>query len=303
MNELPTSTARRLDPKLAAALAAVWILWGSTYLAMRIAVQALPPFLMAGSRFVLAGGALLVIVRVRREKLPNTRTWLVSVPVGALLFMCGNGLVVLAEQSLPSSIAAVVCATTPLIVAGLSAVRGERPTAIEVVGMLLGLAGVAVLGLGSPLASSGARGLLVLLAPVGWALGSLITRAESKRGDGEGRGLGSAAASMVSGGVWMLLVSVVLGERLGSSIPWQSVAAWVYLITFGSLAGFTAYSWLLAHARPSVALSYAYVNPVIAVLLGAVLGGEALGWSTLGATVLIGGGVMAAIVLGRRPKR
>ena len=293
----------RIDPRLVLALAAVWLIWGSTYLAMRVAVAGLPPFGMAGTRFVLAGAALLAIVRARGEPMPSKRAWLIAVPVGALLFLCGNGLVVVAEQTLPSSVAAVVCATTPLVASGLSALRGERPKRVEVIGMVLGIAGVALLGIGSPLAGAGLRGLLVLFAPIGWAIGSLVARSESAKESGAGRGLGAAGAHMIAGGVWMLLMSLVLGEHLPAAVAWRSVAAWGYLVVFGSLVGFSAYSWLLAHSRPAVAMSYAYVNPVIAVLLGAALGGETLGWATLGATVMIGGGVMAAVVIGRRAKK
>jgi drug/metabolite transporter (DMT)-like permease len=293
----------RLDVRLVVALAAVWLIWGSTYLAMRVAVAGLPAFGMAGTRFVLAGAALLVIVRARGETMPSRRAWLVAIPVGALLFLCGNGLVVVAEQTLPSSVAAVVCATTPLVASGLAAMRGERPRGVEVIGMVLGIAGVALLGIGSPLAVAGWRAFLVLLAPIGWAVGSLIARAESAKESGAARGLGAAGAQMIAGGVWMLLTSWVLGEHLPAEIAWKSVAAWGYLVVFGSLVGFSAYSWLLAHSRPAVAMSYAYVNPVIAVLLGAALGGEELGWATLAATALIGGGVMGAVVVGRRAKR
>jgi drug/metabolite transporter (DMT)-like permease len=292
---------RRVDPRLIFALAAVWLIWGSTYLAMRVAVSGLPPFGMAGTRFVLAGAALLVIVRARGERMPGLRAWLVAIPVGALLFLCGNGLVVVAEQTLPSSVAAVVCATTPLIASGLAAFRGERPRRVEIIGMVLGIGGVALLGLGS-LGGAGLRGLLILVAPIGWALGSLIARSESAKEDGAARGLGAAGAHMIAGGVWMLLMSLVLGEHLPGRVAWPSIAAWVYLVVFGSLVGFSAYSWLLAHSRPAVAMSYAYVNPVVAVLLGAALGGETLRWATLGATVMIGGGVMASVVLGRTKK-
>ncbi len=289
----------RLDPRLVVALVALYLIWGSTYLAMRVAVVGLPPFGMAGTRFVLAGGALLGITKLRRETMPSLRAWLVAIPVGALLFLCGNGLVVVAEQTLPSSVAAVVCATTPLIASGMMAFRGERPGRAEVLGMVLGIAGVVLLGLGSPLAVAGWRSLLVLLAPVGWALGSLVARSEAAKASGASRGLGAAGAQMMTGGAWMLLTSLVLGEHMPPVLAWESVLAWVYLVVFGSLVGFSAYSWLLAHSRPAVAMSYAYVNPVIAVLLGAALGGEHLGWATLGATVLIGGGVMAAVVVGR----
>jgi drug/metabolite transporter (DMT)-like permease len=295
-----SSVRPRVDVRLVVALAALYLIWGSTYLAMRVAVVGLPPFGMAGTRFVLAGGVLLAITRARGGTMPNLRAWLVAVPVGALLFLCGNGLVVVAEQTLPSSVAAVVCATTPLVASGLMAVRGERPGRVEILGMVLGVAGVGLLGIGSPLAVAGWRAFLVLLAPVGWAIGSLIARAESARAGGASRGLGAAGAQMIAGGVWMLLTSLVLGEHMPNELAVGSVLAWIYLVVFGSLVGFTAYSWLLANSRPAVAMSYAYVNPVVAVLLGAALGGEHLGWATLVATVLIGGGVMAAVVVGRR---
>jgi drug/metabolite transporter (DMT)-like permease len=297
------SARPRLDVRLVVALTALYVIWGSTYLAMRFAVVGLPPFGMAGTRFVLAGGALLAITRARGQTMPGLRAWVVAIPVGALLFLCGNGLVVVAEQTLPSSVAAIVCATTPLIASGLMAIRGERPGRAEMLGMVLGVAGVALLGIGSPLAVAGWRALLVLLAPVGWAIGSLVARAEAARASGASRGLGAAGAQMVAGGVWMLLMSLVLGEHMPDELAWSSVVAWAYLVIFGSLVGFSAYSWLLSNSRPAVAMSYAYVNPVVAVLLGAALGGEQLGWATLGATVLIGGGVMAAVVIGRKPKR
>ena len=211
---LSSSARPRLDVRLVVALGALYLIWGSTYLAMRVAVAGLPPFGMAGTRFVLAGGALLAITRARGETMPSLRAWLVAVPVGALLFLCGNGLVVVAEQTLPSSVAAVVCATTPLVASGLMALRGERPSRVEIIGMVLGIAGVGLLGLGSPLAVAGWRALLVLLAPIGWAIGSLVARSEAAKAGPASRGLGAAAAQMIMGGVWMLLMSLVLGEHL-----------------------------------------------------------------------------------------
>ena len=284
---------------LGLALAAVWLLWGSTYLGMRFAIQSLPTFLMAGARFLLAGSLVLVVVRLRNEPMPNRRTWLMALPTGALLFLVANGSTAFALAKIPSSIAAVVAATTPLVVSAIMAVRGERPTRVEVLGMVLGLVGVAVLGIGSPLAGAGWRGALILFAPLAWAAGSVLSRAEAARGKGT-PGLAGAGANMIAGGFWMLLLGLAVGEHLWTPVTWPSVAAWVYLVTFGSFIGFTAYSWLLANARPAVALSYAYVNPIVAVVLGWLLGGEHLGWATLVATLLIGGGVMASVVLGRR---
>lgn len=276
------------------ALTALYLVWGSTYLAMRIAVEALPPFGMAGVRFVLAGTVLLAVVRARGGAMPTARQWALSGPLGALLFLVGNGLVVVAERTLDSSIAAVVCATTPLLASGIAAATGERPARSEVIGTMLGLAGVAILALGSPLASSGVRGLYVLLAPLGWAIGSMIARRTGATG------FGSAAAQMVSGGAWMLLVSFVSGETMPHALALRSVLAWTYLVTFGSLVGFSAYVYLLRTTRPAVAMSYAYVNPVVAVLLGTLLGGEHIGGATIAATALIAAGVMSAVVLRTR---
>jgi drug/metabolite transporter (DMT)-like permease len=158
---------------------------------------------------------------------------------------------------------------------------------------VLGFAGVVLLATRSPLAHAGWRGLLILLAPVGWSIGSLVARARAQR-DG-GSGLGHAAAQMTCGGIWMLAASLALGERLPDALPWRAIGAWAWLVVMGSVVGFSAYSWLLRNARPAVAMSYAYVNPIVATLLGAAIGGEALGWPTAAATALIASGVMAVV--------
>jgi drug/metabolite transporter (DMT)-like permease len=274
------------------ALLAVWLFWGGTYLAVRFAVETLPPMGMAGVRFVVAGAILFAIARWRGEPWPARSSWGASAAVGALLFLVGNGSVVLAiRASLQSSLAAVVCATTPLVAAAMLALgRRSTPSRREIAGMVLGLAGVAVLATRSPLAHASPRALVILLAPLGWSAGSLIARAE-KNG-----GLAHAAAQMACGGVFMTFASVVMGERFPEALAFRSVAAWVWLIIFGSILGFSAYAWLLKNTRPAVALSYAYVNPIVAALLGVAIGGEALTGATLGATALIASGVMAVVL-------
>jgi drug/metabolite transporter (DMT)-like permease len=279
---------------VALALGTLYLVWGSTYLAMRVAIEGLPPLGMAGVRYGLAGVILLAVLRLRGSKLPDKRQWLLALPLGALFFLGGNGLVAIAEKTIDSSIAAVVCATMPLVAGGIGGMMGERPSRAEIVGTLLGVSGVALLALGSPLASSGPRGLLVLFAPISWALGSMLAR---KTG---ATGFGSAAAQMVAGGGWMLLASVLSGEHLPETISFRAAFAWTYLVTFGSLVGFSAYVYLLGRTRPAVAMSYAYVNPIVAVVLGALIGGEHIGPATLMATALIAAGVMSAVMLRAR---
>lgn len=282
----------RIDARLAFALVCVWLLWGSTYLAMRFVVSEIPPFMMAGSRFLCAGAILLTIARLRGEALPTPATWLRAFPVGALLFLGGNGFIVVAEQSLPSTIAAAVCATTPLIVAAIGALRGERPSRGELVGMAVGLCGVIVLGFGTPLVGAGLRGALVILGPITFALGSILVRRE-----GPSAGLAHSAAHMIAGGLWMIGTSLLLRERVPGHVGPCAIGAWLWLVVFGSIVGFSAYTWLLRNARPAVAMSFAYVNPIVAVLLGALLGGEALGAGTIASTALIAVGVMCAVLL------
>lgn len=259
---------------MAAALAAVYVIWGSTYLAMRIAVEGLPPLLMASSRFLATGAALLLFLRLRGAAWPTRREWLWSTPVGALMFVLGNGTVAVAEQHISSGVAAVVCGTMPLWAAALGPLFGERATSREWFGMVLGFGGVAALGLGKELRADPGATALLLLAPVSWALGSLIARKKPLP-----KGLMSAATQMLTGGALMAVVSAAWGERVPplASVPARSWLALLYLAVFGSLVGYSAYTYLLRTARPAVATSYSYVNPALAVLVGVLLGGEHAG--------------------------
>jgi drug/metabolite transporter (DMT)-like permease len=286
------SERSRFDLRLLLALATVYVVWGSTYLAMRVTVQSLPPWGQAGFRFVCAGAVLLAIARARGEPWPTQRAWLISLPIGALLFAMGNGLVAAAERTVSSGLAAVVCATTPLFAAGFGVVRGERPDRAEAFGMLLGVTGVIVLGLGSPLASAGIEGVMIVVAPIGFAIGSLWARAESRRSGG---GVAGTAAHMLMGGIVLLVISATLGERVPEEVPFEGLFAWGYLVIFGSLVGFTTYAWLLRNARPTVAMSYAYVNPLVALLLGAALLEEQLSGATAFGGLFIATGVMMAL--------
>ncbi|HEY6179544.1 MAG TPA: drug/metabolite exporter YedA [Kofleriaceae bacterium] len=289
----PAATRTGIDPKLVVSLAAVYLIWSSTYLAIRIAITELPPLLSAGSRYFAAGLVMLAIARRRGAAWPTLEQWLRIVPSGALLFLCGNGFVVIAEQTVSSGGAAVVCATMPLWTGVLAAVSGDRPSWREWISLAIGFIGVLVLMGGPSLQGHPLHLLLVVLSPMCWALGSVLARRQFAAW-GTGASL-SSAMQMLTGGSILAVVGAVRGEQFSAHAsvgPWLALG---YLAVFGSLIGFTAYNWLLRHARPVVATSYAYVNPILAVLIGAVISGEPLGWTTLIANVLIVGAIGLAL--------
>lgn len=289
MSAAPKSSPRFVIP----ALAAVYVIWGSTYLAMRIAVEGLPPFMMASARFILTGAILLAFLRMRGAAWPTRREWLYATPVGTLMFVFGNGTVAFAEKHISSGVAAVVCGTMPLWVAALGRFFGEKTTGREWLALVLGFGGVAVLGFGGELRAEPWSAFILFLAPMSWALGSLLARKLPLA-----KGLMSAATQMLTGGLMMAVVSAVAREEVPLSPPTNSVLAWIYLAIFGSLVAYSAYTYLLANARPSVATSYAYVNPAIAVAMGVGMGGEHAGPEVFVAVALI---IAATVLVIRRP--
>jgi len=294
--------ATRPSPAPAAivlALATVYIVWGSTYLAMRIAVATLPPFLMAGTRFVVAGLIACGWVWARGATMPNRREVIDAFVVGALMLVGGNGSVVWALQTVPSGLAALIVTTVPLWVALLDWLRpgGARPNAATVVSLLLGVAGVAWLIVPKMHTDDGVpiEGCLFLVfSALSWTLGSLYARARSQ--SRREPFLKTVALQMLAGGMLLLLCGVVRGE-IGSLDPakfsGKSVAAMAYLIVAGSLMSYTAYGWLLTVVRPTLVATYAFVNPVAAVLLGYALADEVLSRDVL----LAGGAVVASVAL------
>ncbi len=258
--------------KLVAAFAAVYVIWGSTYLAIRYAIATIPPYLMASARFASAGALLLGIARWRGSPWPTPRQWGVALVSGALLLAGGIGGVCWAEQRVPSGLAALVAGAGPLVTVLVDWLRpeGKRPDAMTAAGLVLGFAGVALLI--DPGAADAARvdprGAAVLIGAVlSWAVGTVY----SKHVQGAASPLMGAGASMVAGGGVLLVVATVLGETsafapLGVSAP--SLVALAYLALFGSVVAFTAYFWLLQHTTPAKATTYAYVNPILALLLG-----------------------------------
>jgi drug/metabolite transporter (DMT)-like permease len=270
-------------------LFALYIIWGSTYLAIRYALQSYPPFLLAGLRFLIAGGLLFGFLRLRGVAPPSRRQWRNAAITGVLLLGFGNGMVCFAEQRVSSGIAAVAVASMPLFAALFSSLYGERPTQREGLGLAIGFIGVVVLNLGSGLSASRLGAAALLLAAMCWALGSVW----SKRQDMP-KGPMNTAAQMLCASVALILVALGAGERLPAHPTVHATIALAYLIVFGSIIAFSAYLYVLKHVRPALATSYAYVNPPVAVLFGLVLVGEHVGpYDIAGmAIILLGVGVI-----------
>jgi len=285
---LPVAPGR--PTRLFVALALVYLIWSSTYFALRVVVTELPPFLSGGARYFIAGVVLLAIQRARCAPMPTVRQWLWAIPIGALLFAIGNGLVASAERTIASGIAAVVCGTTPLWAGVVGPAFGAPATRREWLGMALGFAGVVVLSLGDDLSGDPLAAALLLLAPIGWAVGSLWSRKLPLA-----EGASGAAAQMITGGAVMFALAPLAGESIPTSVSWGPILALGYLIVFGSLIAFSAYHYVLANARPALAMSNSYVNPVLALGLGAMLGAEHIGAEVLLATALIAGAVVLLV--------
>ncbi len=268
-------------------LVALYLIWGSTYYALRIAVESMPPFLMAGMRFLVAGALLYGWLRLRGAPRPTARQWWAAAKVGILLLTISNGAVTFSEQWIGSGLAAVVVATMPLWTAVFGRLIGQRPSSREWAGLFVGFAGVAVLGAVGDLRAHTLGAVAIGIAPVAWALGSVWSRRLPLP-----EGAMSTAAQMLTGGVAMLAVGLGTGERLTQWPSVRSAGAWLYLVVFGSLVGFSAYVHLLRRVRPTLATSYAYVNPLIALVLGIVLGGEKIAPLTWVAAVVILSGVV-----------
>lgn len=270
---------------LVLALLALYVIWGSTYLAMRIAMETLPPMLMAGPRFIVAGSIMFGFLRLRGEPIPTREQWIAAAKVGVLLLTFGNGAVAIAEQSVSSGVAAVIVASMPIWAAIFGYFLGQPPGRREWLGLALGFVGVLILNAGGDLELN-TRGLICLAAPISWAFGSVWGKKLPLP-----RGGMSTAAQMICGGAAMLVLAAITGERLEGMPSTRSLLAMVYLAAFGSLVAFTAYTWLLRHTRPALATSYAYVNPIVALLLGRFLGKEPLGISAVAAAAVCISGV------------
>lgn len=278
--------------KVLLAFSIIYFVWGSTFLAIRVGVQEVPPFLLAGMRFLLAGVILYSWMRLKGTTSPSSREWTSASLLAVLIFVLDYGLLFWAERRVPSGIAAVMMATIPAFMA-LSEIlflRTQKLTMPLAFALAIGMGGVAVLvsrslGLGEvPIDASGA--LALLIAATSWSVASSLTR---KMPLPASKPM-SSAAQMLSGGVLLTLVSGVLGEFHGFHLQTVSRGAWIalaYLVVAGSIVAFTAYVWLLHYESPTKVGTYAYVNPVVAVALGYFLGGEAVGPRTVLGTLFV----------------
>ena len=290
-----------------AAFAAVYVLWGSTYLAIKFAVQTLPPFLLAGARFTFAGAVLSAFALARGAEWPTRSNWKAAAIVGTLLFPLGNGIVVWAETRVDSGMAALLVATEPFWIVLLLWLRGGvRPRPLVIAGIVAGFAGLFILVGRNPVPGAGAdvfAATMLVAASFSWAAGSLYARsAPLPRAP-----LLSAGVQMIAGGLGLLLMGIAGGELTHLNLAAVSTASWigvVYLVIFGSFIGFSAYSWLVTVVSPARVATYAYVNPVIAVILGWAIAGEAITWRlAIAAAVIVGAVALIIADQGRQAAR
>lgn len=275
----------------------VYVLWGSTYLGIRYAVESIPPFLMAGTRNFVAGLILFAWARLQGHAAPTPIQWRHGATAGVLMLFVGNGGVTWAEQMIPSGVAALLVALVPvwMVLIDWSRPGGRRPGTTVASGLVVGFAGVALLARDSMRGAGAAYGwgvAALLASSIGWSLGSIFNRTANKPVSP----FLSVALQMISGGVALLIASVASGELTRFSLAKMtvvSVASWAYLVIAGSLIGYTAYVWLLHVTTPARVATYAYVNPLIAVLLGCTVGHEPFSDELLFA----GGLIIAAVVL------
>jgi drug/metabolite transporter (DMT)-like permease len=280
-----------LSPRIVACLAATWLVWGSTYFAIKLALSGFPPFLQNGTRFLLAGSILLAWARWRRQTMPTMTQWRNAAVVGALMLSANVGGVAFAEQWLASGLVTAFIAIVPALITVASLPFGVRPSRLEVLGIVLGFVGVLLLVRGATFTASPVGVLAIVTAALGWSIGSVLSQHVLRLAPAAA---GFASAMLCAGGI-LLALSIITGERLRWPPPPAAGLAWIYLSIFGSLIAYSAYMTLLANTRPALATSNSFVNPVIAMFLGVSIGNElvtrqewlAVGIIVLGVTVLI----------------
>jgi drug/metabolite transporter (DMT)-like permease len=299
------TAARPASWKILLAFAVIYFVWGSTFLAIRVGVHEVPPFLLAGVRFFVSGLVLYAWVRLKGVPSPTRQEWAAATLLGTLIFLVDYGCLFWAEQRVPSGIAAVVLATIPVFITLLEIIflRTQRLTVRLGLALLAGLCGVAVLTIPSfsfgevPVNRAGA--LALLIAAFTWSVATILTRRLTLPASKPM----SAAAQMLSGGAQLFVLAALSGEFAGFRTQSVSTKAWLallYLIVAGSIVGFTAYVWLLHYESPTKVGTYAYVNPVVAVALGYFVGGEAVGPRTLLGALLV---LVSVITITTMPRK
>jgi len=290
-------TDDKLKTRIWIALFALYIVWGSTYLGMRIAIETIPPFVHGAIRFFISGVILFVWQRFAGQPMPTARQWISCAIIGNLLLVGGNGMVSWAEQTIPSGIAALIIAAVPMFMVIMESIRprGHKPTVKAIIGLCIGFVGIYILVAPSHTAqapSLNVFGVFALLAACAfWSIGSVY----SKAADVPSSALMTTGAEMLAGSVGLLIMSLLTNELQTwnvATVSAHSVYGLVYLLLIGSIIGFGSYIWLLKHAPISLVASYAYVNPIVAVLLGAWLASEPLDPHIWISTVIIMGSVM-----------
>ena len=292
----PAAEAKRNRTRIVLAFAAVYVIWGSTYLFIKYAIESVPPFMMGAARFTAAGLLLYTIARWRGARAPDRYDWRSAALTGVLMLGVGNGAVMWAELTVPTGIVALIVSTTPIwiVVFDWLRPRGVRPRLPVIIGLALGLAGMIILIGPRAIVGEGhvdEIGVLVLLTgSLGWAIGTMLSKG-SKRSSAP---LAYAALQMIAAGVAMSITSVALGEHtrfVPSDVSLRALLSWIYLMLAGSIIGYTAYIYLLGQVSAAKAATYAYVNPIIAVLLGWAFLREPIGARTIVAAAVIIGGV------------
>jgi len=296
--DAPAGSAGVLSPRVLVPLAllSLYLIWGSTYLAIRIALEGFPPFLMAAIRFPIAGGLMFAFLVWRGVPMPTPRQWLNCLITGTLLLGMGNGLVCFAEQSVASGLAAVAVAAMPLFAAVFGGLYGQWPHRMEWLGLAVGFAGVVLLNLGGSMSGSPLGAIALLVAAMSWAFGSVWSR----RRDMPPAAM-NTAAQMLTGGAVLFVGALLFGERYPAMPTMSSTLALGYLAVAGSLIGFSAYLYLLNTVRPALATSYAYVNPPVAVIIGALFASESIhAFDVVAMAVILGGVGLIAMARERR---
>ena len=278
------------------ALLACYLVWGSTYLAIHIALESFPPFFQMGTRFLIAGAVLMAWVIARSHKLPTVMQWRNALVIGGLMLGGGMGLVGAASAHIGSGLIATFIAVVPMMVCGWGLLFGRRPSRMELLGMALGLVGVLLLMREQSFSAAPVGLACITGATLSWSLGSVLSTTKLPLADG----LSGFASEMLCGGAVLMAVSLAVGEQPSWPPSPAAAVAWLYLVMFGSLIAFSAYMYLLAHASPALATSYAFVNPLIALFLGVFFAHEAVSKAEWLSCAVILAGVLFILFAGKK---